>query len=132
MSDALKKAGAWVAVAALTAANWAVWLGWDQKYDEHPDGSVSGPYEAWQVAGLVVVLAALVVATALARRPWTAVLAPTFGMALAVVVDWSDDDSGLWAIGAGMVVIGMLAATGAAVAVLRAIRPSGVRPSIQN
>lgn len=132
MSDVMKSLGIWVAVAAATVLNWTAWLGWDQKYDEHPDGGVSGPYEAWQVAGLVAVLAALVVATALARRPWTAVLAPTFGMALAVAADWSDDDSGLWIVGAGMIVIGMLAATGTAVVLLRTLRRSGARPSVQN
>ncbi|MEO3786087.1 hypothetical protein ABGB12_22385 [Actinocorallia sp. B10E7] len=132
MSDVMKNLGAWLAVATVTVLNWMAWLGWDQKYDEHPDGSVSGPYEPWQVAGLVVVLAALVVATALSRRYWAAVLAPTFGMALAVVVDWSDDGSGLWAVGATMVVGGMLATTGATAAVLRAVRQDRPGPSVQN
>ncbi|WP_217142278.1 hypothetical protein [Streptomyces sp. AC627_RSS907] len=35
---------------------WAGWLGWDQQWDVRPDGSTSGPYEAWQVVGPVVSL----------------------------------------------------------------------------
>ena len=132
MSNTLKSLGIWIAVAAGTVLNWAAWLGWDQEYDEHPDGTVSGPYEPWQVAGLVVVLAALVVVTALARRSWTAVLAPTFGMALAVAADWSDDETGLWVIGAGMIVVGTFASTGAAVLVLRALQRPKPELSIRN
>jgi hypothetical protein len=110
MRDVLKNVAVWVAAAAATVLNWLGWLGWDTRRDVQPDGSTTGPYEAWQVAGLVVVLAAVVVATAV-RRPWAAVLAATLAMGAAVVVSWSGDDSGLWVIGAGMVVAGMLATT---------------------
>lgn len=99
-----------LALATAAAANWAAWLGWDQKYDVHPDGHVTGPYEAWQVAGLVVVLAALVIGAALRIGP-VAALAPTLGTAVAVCYDWSDDDSGLWVIGAGMIVCGLFFAS---------------------
>jgi len=132
MRDKTKSFGVWIAVAAATFLNWAAWLGWDQKYDEHPDGTVSGPYEPWQVIGMVLVLAALVVAPALSRRYWTAVLAPTFGMAVSTVVFWSADDSGLWAVGAMMVVLGMLAATTAAVAVVRSVNQNRLQPAAQS
>ncbi|WP_159033143.1 hypothetical protein [Streptomyces fodineus] len=38
-------------LAGLSAAAWTAWLGWDQQRDAHPDGSTTGPYEAWQVIG---------------------------------------------------------------------------------
>ncbi|GAA2729718.1 hypothetical protein [Actinocorallia aurantiaca] len=131
MRDKTKSFGVWIAVAAATFLNWAVWLGWDQKYDEHPDGTVSGPYEPWQVAGMVLVLAALVLATAFSRRYRTAILASTFGMAVSTVVFWSADESGLWAVGATMVVAGMLVTTTVAAAVVRAVHQARLRPASQ-
>lgn len=80
-------------------AAWAVWLGWDQHRDVQPNGSVSGPYEAWQVVGLVLTLLAPVCLAAARGRARDAVLGTTAGLTAASWYDWSDDSSGLFAIG---------------------------------
>lgn len=109
-------------MAGVAAAMWAAWLGWDQLRDVHPDGSVSGPYEAWQVIGLVVTL--LVPAYWAAAKRWfvAAVLGTTAGLTVAAFADWSaDDGSGLFVIGVGMIAFGSMA-VGTAVAVVAAVR----------
>jgi hypothetical protein len=88
-----------------------VWLGWDQHRDVHPDGSTTGPYEAWQVIGLVLTLLAPVCWAASRRHLAAAVLGPTVGLTLAAYYDWSDDSSGLFVIGVGLVMIGSLVTT---------------------
>ncbi|WP_299527628.1 hypothetical protein [uncultured Streptomyces sp.] len=95
--------------AALAA--WAVWLGWDQQRDLHADGSTTGPYAPWQVAGLVLTLLAAVYASASRGRVVAAVLGTTAGLAAASFYDWSDDDSGLFVIGVAMVAGTALSAT---------------------
>ena len=56
--DSLRTRWAGVLLAALaalgTAAAYLIWLGWHASKDIHPDGSQTGPYEAWQVVGLVL------------------------------------------------------------------------------
>ncbi|KOX23145.1 hypothetical protein ADL06_22715 [Streptomyces sp. NRRL F-6491] len=97
--------------ALLALGAWAAWLGWDQHRDQHPDGSVSGPYEVWQVAGLVLGLLVPVCWAAARRQAPGAVLGTTAGLTAAAFWDWSDDASGLFVIGVGMVAAGSLAAT---------------------
>ncbi|MFD5323819.1 hypothetical protein [Streptomyces sp. NPDC127092] len=97
--------------ALAAAAAWAAWLGWDQVRDVHPDGSVSGPYEAWQVVGLVLTLLVPVYWTASRRHVVAGALGTTAGLTVAAYVDWSDDASGLYMIGVGMVMVGSLMAT---------------------
>jgi hypothetical protein len=46
-------------LAVSTAGNYLAWLGWDQRYDIGPGGVATGPYQSWQVAGLVIGLAVL-------------------------------------------------------------------------
>ncbi|MGW7787639.1 hypothetical protein [Streptomyces tricolor] len=102
------------AVPALVAPlAWAAWLGWDQQRDVHPDGSTTGPYEPWQVIGLVLTLLVPVCWAGFRRHTASAVLGTTAGLTAASWYDWSDDGSGLFAIGVGLVMIGSLAATGA-------------------
>ncbi|KOY56806.1 hypothetical protein [Streptomyces sp. XY332] len=98
-------------LASVTA--WAAWLGWDQHRDVHPDGSVTGPYEAWQVIGLVLSLAAPVAWAAVRGHAASAVLGTTAGLTVASYYDWSDDSSGLFAVGVVLVMAGTLAATSA-------------------
>jgi hypothetical protein len=105
-----KRAGAGVpGVAVLTVAAWWLWLGWDTQYQTDPvTGATSGPYEAWQVVGCVLSLAVIAVVGGLLMRPWLVVLAMTG----AFTVSWSwaaasTDDSGLWPVGAVLVVIGL-------------------------
>lgn len=90
------------------AASWWGWLGWDTNYQTDPrTGVMSGPYEAWQVLGCVLTLlsAGLLGATfvhprALALMPW--------GFTIAWSITSSrDDETGLWLVGAFMVLIGM-------------------------
>ncbi len=105
-------------LAVVTSAMWAAWLGWDQEYDVHPDGSQTGPYEAWQVIGLVLTLLAPVCWVASRPRFPVAVLGVPVGLTVAAFYDWSDDGSGLYVIGAGMVMMGSLAVTIAVSAVI--------------
>lgn len=94
------------ALVALTA--WAAWLGWDQHRDVHPDGSETGPYEPWQVIGLVVTLLVPVCLAAARRHVAGAVLGTTAGLTAAAFYDWSDDSSGLFVIGVGLVTVASL------------------------
>lgn len=101
-----------VLLAGVAVAMWASWLGWDQHRDVHPDGSTTGPYEAWQVAGLALGLLIPVCWAALRGHGRAAVLGISGGLTLAAAYDWSDDASGLFVVGAGMVMLGSAAATG--------------------
>ncbi|WP_051301354.1 hypothetical protein [Actinomadura rifamycini] len=116
------EAAAFLLLAAAAAANWAAWLGWDQRRDVHPDGSETGPYQPWQVAGLVLVLVALTVAAAVFRHPVTAAAAPVLGTMAALCADWSDDATGLWAVGALMASAGLFTGAVVTTAVVRAVR----------
>ncbi|MFF9913602.1 hypothetical protein [Streptomyces sp. NPDC013457] len=103
-----------------TLAAWAAWLGWDQHRDVHPDGSTTGPYEAWQVIGLVLTLLASVSWAASRRHVVGAVAGTTAGLTVAAFYDWSDDASGLFMVGVVMVMMGCLAVTTAVTAVIAA------------
>ncbi|MEE4493706.1 hypothetical protein [Streptomyces sp. BE230] len=111
-----------LAVAVITLALWAAWLGWDQHRDVHPDGSETGPYEAWQVIGLVLTLLAPVYWAASRRYFAGAVLGVTAGLTAAAYYDWSDDSSGLFMVGVGMVMVGSLVVTGAVSAVIASVK----------
>ncbi|GAB2822448.1 hypothetical protein GCM10022221_20540 [Actinocorallia aurea] len=126
MQQISRNAAAFVVLAIAAAANWAAWLGWDQQYDTAPDGTVSGPYQVWQGVGLVVVLAALLVGGAL-RFGNLAAFGPALGMAAAVAYDWSDDDSGLWVVGATLMTLGVLAGTLVAMSIAASIRTRAAR-----
>ncbi|MEV7179804.1 hypothetical protein [Kitasatospora sp. NPDC093679] len=106
-------------------AAWAVWLGWDQHHDVHPDGSVSGPYEAWQVIGLAVTLLVPVGWAAARHRVAGAVVGTTAGLTAAAFVDWSDDASGLFLVGVGTVMVGSLVATSVVAALVASLTRSG-------
>ncbi|GGV19456.1 hypothetical protein GCM10010275_71480 [Streptomyces litmocidini] len=121
-----------VLLAGVSVAMWATWLGWDQHRDVHPDGSTTGPYEAWQVIGLGLGLLIPVCWAAFRGHGVAAVLGTSGGLALAAAYDWSDDGSGLFVIGVGMVMIGSVAATGLAAVLTSALHKAvaGVgRPS---
>ncbi|MEV5606734.1 hypothetical protein [Streptomyces sp. NPDC052225] len=120
-----------LALAVLAAAAWAGWLGWDQHRDEHPDGSSTGPYEAWQVLGLVVTLLPALYWAATRRTTGTAVTGLTAGLTGAAFYDWSDDASGLYMVGVIMVLAGTAGATAAGASVIRAVtdwRQGHLRP----
>ncbi|MQY36667.1 hypothetical protein SRB17_46690 [Streptomyces sp. RB17] len=109
-------------LAGVSLAAWAAWLGWDQHRDVHPDGSTTGPYEAWQVIGLVLTLLVPVCWTASRHHLAGTVLGPTVGLTLAAYSDWSDDSSGLFVIGVGLVMIGSLVTTLIVSAVVTSMR----------
>lgn len=97
-----------VLLAAATIGTWAAWLGWQTGYRTDPrTGSVSGPYSWWQVAGCVITLA--VVAGVAGRSMSPFLVVPI--VAVAFTLAWSAqaapaDESGLWAVGAFLVLIG--------------------------
>ncbi len=94
-----------VLLAGAAVGAWVVWLGWDQRRDR-VGYRETGPYEAWQVGGLVLTLLAAVALVAYLRHFVPAVLGPTAGLTCASFYDWSDDDSGLFLIGVGLVLMG--------------------------
>jgi len=104
-----------VLLAGATVATWAGWLSWQAGYRTDPlTGEINGPYSAWQVAGCVVTLA--VVAGVAARRLGPRLIVPV--MAAAFTTPWAvqaaaEDQTGLWLVGAMLVLIGT--AAGAAV-----------------
>ncbi|MFF8879490.1 hypothetical protein [Streptomyces flaveolus] len=109
-------------LAGVAAALWAAWLGWDQERDVHPDGSTTGPYEPWQVIGLVLTLLVPVCWAAFRDHGASVVPGVTAGLTVSAGYDWSDDASGLFVVGAGMVMVGTFVVTGALVAVITAVR----------
>ncbi|MEV6762544.1 hypothetical protein AB0N16_18295 [Streptomyces sp. NPDC051105] len=111
-----------LALAAVSAAAWAAWLGWDQQYDARADGSTSGPYEAWQVGGLVLTLLVAVGWAAARGHSAAAVGGTTAGLTLAAYVDWSDDASGLFMVGVGLVMVGTFVASAVVSAVIDVLR----------
>ncbi|MET9421130.1 hypothetical protein ABZY06_10390 [Streptomyces sp. NPDC006540] len=113
-------------LAAVTAGAWAAWLGWDQQRDVQPDGTTTGPYEAWQVIGLVLTLLALVYG-AVSRDYIAAVAGIPVGLTAAAYYDWSDDSSGLFMVGVVMVMVGSLAVTAGVAAVIACLTRDGRR-----
>lgn len=83
--------------------NYLVWLGWDREKDVAADGSLSGPYEPWQVAGLVLCLGVLAVVAGRRGHPklGTLVIAGVTWLCWSIDAAISDD-SGLWVVGALM------------------------------
>lgn len=106
------------AIAALTAVLYGAWLGWDQDYDVDPvTGELTGPYEAWQVVGLVLCLAAVaVVAGRLGhRRACRAAMPVAYALCFAIDGATDANSDGLWGVGAvlafGAVWLGATVAT---------------------
>ncbi|MEV6366483.1 hypothetical protein AB0L86_06265 [Micromonospora musae] len=111
-------------LAAATVGTWLAWLSWNTGYRIDPEtGAVSGPYAVWQVAGCVLTLAVVAAGGGWWLSPW--LVAPV--MAVAFTVPWavqaaSSDDSGLWAVGATLVLIGTAAGSGVVSLVTRLLR----------
>ena len=98
-----------LAVAAVLAH--VAWLAWDTTYQvDAVTGARTGPYEVWQVVACVFTLAVIAVLAGAARRTSEALAV----VPLAFTVAWSVpfarlDDSGLWGVGAVMILSGLLA-----------------------
>lgn len=94
-----------VVVALLTVVIYAAWLGWDQDYDVDPvTGAQSGPYQPWQVIGVVLCLGAVAFTAGWAGRRWACLSAMPAAFALCVIVDGATDPNqdGLFVVGAGL------------------------------
>jgi hypothetical protein len=111
----------------LGALAWAAWLGWDRtaSYDVIT-GTVQTPYVTLQVLGCALTVG-LVTAYLAAR--WHPVAAAT-GVGLGFWVVWtawasSTDGSGLWAVGAVMLAVGLAAGTAVSAALGAWIGGSG-------
>ncbi|WP_433217450.1 hypothetical protein [Microtetraspora malaysiensis] len=90
-----------VILAVASLVNYLAWLGWDQEKDIEPDGSLSGPYQPWQVAGLVIVLGILAALAGWRGHPKIGMLSIAGVIWLSWTVDAAtSDNSGLWPIGA--------------------------------
>lgn len=100
-------------LAAATVGTWWAWLGWDTGYTVNPEtGETTGPYAPWQVAGCVLTLALITAVGGWQLSPWLVVTI----MTAAFTVAWAEnaaatDGSGLWVVGAVLVLIGMAAGT---------------------
>ncbi|CAM5245107.1 hypothetical protein GCM10010329_54120 [Streptomyces spiroverticillatus] len=118
-----------LALAVAAVALWAAWLGWDQVRDVQPDGGTTGPYEPWQVIGLVLTLLLPVCWAAYKRLLVGPVLGVAAGLTVAAFYDWSDDASGLFVIGVGMIAVGSLIGTAVVVAVVNGLAENRRRRS---
>jgi hypothetical protein len=120
-----------VLLALATAATWAAWLSWEDGYRTDPvTGAVNGPYAWWQVAGCAVTL--IVVAALAARRLPVWLVVPI--MAVVFTVAWSipaasADDTGLWGVGAILVLFGTTAGSAVVAGLSHAFR-RGHRPQL--
>lgn len=114
-----------VASGLFAAAMWFAWLGWDHEY-YYVDGVAQGPYRGWQVVGCALSLAIGAVIAYLMVRRLAAALLVTIATTIGFVVPWtadaaSEDDSGLFAVGALLLVFGSLAGIGALLLITHAI-----------
>ena len=114
-------------LAAATVLSWWAWLGRDTTKTLDPaTGNYSGPYTTAQVAGAVLTLAGLLIAAVLLRVP---ALPAAAVMTIAFTAAWTvqaagEDESGLYLVGAILVLAGMTAGT-AVVASLTALLRRG-------
>lgn len=108
-----------------TLASWWAWTAWDRTYDVDPaTGRASGPWQVWQVAGVVLSLLAVVVVGTRYLPLW--VVLPV--VPLAFTAAWSltamaYDDTGLWGVGALMVLFGTSAGTALVAPIAAAAAP---------
>ncbi|MEV4727969.1 hypothetical protein [Micromonospora humida] len=97
-----------VLLAAATIGTWVAWLGWESGYSTDPrTGATTGPYAVWQVVGAVLTLVVVAAAAGWLLSP--VLVAPV--MTVAFTAAWSGhaaatDDSGLWVVGAVLVLFG--------------------------
>jgi len=100
----------WRATASQLPEPYWGWLGWDQQYQRDPlTGQASGPYQAWQVIGCALTLSGLALGSGALRCPGLTVAV----LPVAFTVAWSVpaanmDETGLWAVGAFLILAGTL------------------------
>ena len=111
------------AAVVLSALAWVGWLAWDHEYQvDAATGISSGPYEAWQVQGCVVMLLAAAVLAGLARPAAQAALWVTVPFTACWVVDAArTDESGLYLVGALLIAGGLYLGAWGVAALTRAV-----------
>ncbi|GAA1151192.1 CPBP family intramembrane glutamic endopeptidase [Nesterenkonia lutea] len=113
----------WMVLVILGSAGaWFAWMGWDQSYWTDPVTELQhGPYRAWQVVGCTLTLVVIAVSASRGRHwPTVLLLPPAFTLAW-VGTTVSQDTTGLWMIGALLVLCGSAAATLLVLALVRGI-----------
>jgi hypothetical protein len=113
-----------VLVGGLTVAAWFGWLGWDHEYEIDPvTQHATGPYEAWQVVGCVLSLLAIALVAGVELHPLVplAVMPPAFTAAWSLDAA-SRDETGLWAVGAVLLLVGLLLGASAVAGLTVALR----------
>ena len=106
-----------------TMAAYLTWLGWHATKDVAPNGSQTGPYEDWQVAGLVLTIAALTVGVGLSGHRWASLVIPP---TLTVIWSWDaatmpDTGPSFWPIGAFLIAVGSTVAVPTVAVVVAAL-----------
>lgn len=93
--------------AAVTMLSYLAWLGWDQRYDVSPSGHATGPYEVWQVVGLVVALGVLTIWVGRRQQPIVGAVLVTLTLTACFSIDAATDvhGDGLWVIGATLLAV---------------------------
>ncbi|PVE20097.1 hypothetical protein [Arthrobacter sp. Bz4] len=122
-----------VSLFALSAGLWWGWFAWDTEYAVDPaTGSVSGPYEAWQGGGCILAWAGLgwIGNRMLHPAAVVAIMPVAFTTAFAISAA-PMDDSGLWIVGAILMIAGTSIFTALFVALLNWRTPAHAqtRPS---
>jgi hypothetical protein len=112
------------ALGLAVVACWWLWLGRDGVRNVDPaTGAVSGPYSTAQVTGCVLCLVVIVVVAAWWLPAWTVdVVAPVALTAAFTSCALPRDDSGLWGVGAALVLVGSAVGCAVLVAATRAVR----------
>jgi hypothetical protein len=102
-----------IAVAVLTGVGYMAWLGWDQHKTVGQDGGSHGPYEAWQVFGLVGTLGLLAAWSGWRQRWIQGAALITCVMTICFSVDALNPSpgDGLWLVGATLVAVGTMVGT---------------------
>jgi hypothetical protein len=117
-----------VVLAAATVLTWYLWLGRDDEYQIDANGVASGPYTTGQVAGCVLTLLVLLVAAVLLGvRPLIAAAAMTIAFTVAWTAQASEDETGLFLVGAILVLGGCAVGTSVVALITNAVRHAGHR-----
>jgi hypothetical protein len=121
---ALRSLAGAAVLAVATVVTWYAWLGHDTGYQVDAAGNPSGPYTPAQVAGCVLTLAALLVAAVVLRvHPLGAAAAMTAAFTTAWTAQAAArDETGLFLVGAVLVLAGTAAGTTVVALATRALR----------